>query len=82
MARQARTIGTIKCRTNLKTLQVIAETGGLNAEHAGFGQFKILDSGRALETDMQSDLLAAVSTTLDEAVERHVIPQWVRVHTD
>jgi hypothetical protein len=77
MPRYVKTVGMVRCRTDAATMNEIAASGGLSAEPAGEPNlFYLRNSGREIEAEIASDLFAAVSARLDQAVRGGVIPPW------
>ena len=53
MARKARTVRLVKCRTDAETMNRLVEAGGLTAEPAGEPNlFYLCDSGREIESEI------------------------------
>jgi hypothetical protein len=67
----------IRCRTDAKTLSAIVEASGLTAEPANApDQFKLLNSGRNLASEVGPDLFRAAAKHLDRAAHLGAIPAW------
>ena len=81
MARKARTVRLVKCRTDAETMNKLVEAGGLTAEPAGEPNlFYLCNSGREIESEIEPELLAAAGASLDQAVRKGVIPPWSLVN--
>jgi len=82
MARRKRKIATITCATELPTLSRIVELSGLAAEPTTKrDQFRIVNSGRILASELDSMLWSDVVAKLDQAVESGTIPRWSSLAT-
>jgi len=77
MARRKRAVGVIRCGADAKTLNAIAETGGLTVESAEApNHFYVINSGRNFASEVAPALFAEMTGALDNAVREGEIPPW------
>jgi len=77
MSRDAHGVGLVRCQTDAATMNSIVSIKGLRALPTDSPNlFLLANSGRSVEPEIGSDLLAAAEEELDHAARNGTIPPW------